>query len=684
MLFRSAVAIGASAGYSIQGCSAVAIGSGAGELSQGQNSIAIGAAAGQCYQAANTIILNARGSCFPLNGNAQTCAFYVAPVRGVCTAVANILYYCTGSKEIISGPQANSIVNGNSNIIIPVSCGPILLSSGGIANVLTINQGNIAIIGNITNTGNATFAANVNAPSSIFVNGTSYDAQVSITDVAADHVAQLLITRASTSVQALQAFAYNPSDDPLTNVAVTNGQTISSLEFLAQTGTQYGQFAQIDAFASNSGNIGDGTSNPGALGFNVTPDGSITPQQVLLLDQDLSATFQGNVSVVGNIIGAYLWGDGSNITNIKANNIVGGYGNANVAAYLSSGNVTTNIITTGQLKQCNAKIALGGGAGASSQGANSIAIGYNSGGTSQNTYSIAIGCNAGAASQGGTAIALGSSAGSCHQGGLAIAIGYQSGLISQAGNNISIGKQAGYYRQATNTVAIGTQSGYSLQGQYAIAIGCNAGERNQGSTAIAIGSSAAQTSQGGFAVAIGYQAGLTNQAGNSISIGIKSGFNSQQLCAVAIGAQAGYSLQGCQTVAIGMQAGFKSQSSNAIAIGSLSGYSAQGTQAVAIGHCTGLISQGGYSVAIGGCAGRVTQGNYSIAVGYQSGYSVQANNTIILNASGSLLTQTTANTFTVKPVRSVTGTAVVPLRTPPSGFFPMSYNPTTGEIIYWV
>jgi hypothetical protein len=55
------------------------------------------------------------------------------------------------------------------------------------------------------------------------------------------------------------------------------------------------------------------------------------------------------VSISGNITGAFFFGDGSNLTNINGSNIIGGYGNANVAEYLASDTITTNIFTTGNI-----------------------------------------------------------------------------------------------------------------------------------------------------------------------------------------------------------------------------------------------------------------------------------------------------------------------------------------------
>jgi hypothetical protein len=158
---------------------------------------------------------------------------------------------------------------------------------------------------------------------------------------------------------------------------------------------------------------------------------------------------------------------------------------------------------------------------------------------------------------------------------------------------------------------------------YAVALGLNAGNTSQGFTAVAIGTSAGAGSQGSGAVAMGYIAGLSQQGANAI--------------------------------AIGNQAGNISQGANAIAIGSYPADSAQGTNAIAIGYTAGYISQGMNAIAIGKSAGVENQGA----------------NSIILNATGATLDQTTANTFTVAPIRNAGGT---------SGL--LQYNSTTKEVTY--
>ncbi len=104
---------------------------------------------------------------------------------------------------------------------------------------------------------------------------------------------------------------------------------------------------------------------------------------------------------------------------------------------------------------------------------------------------------------------------------------------------------------------------------------------------------------------------------------------------------------------------------------------------MAIGYQAGRENQGDNAVAIGAQAGETAQGDAAVAIGRQAGQTSQANNSIILNATGSALDQTTANTFTVKPVRAVANVtfAAPDSGSVPAGFSPMYYNPTTGEII---
>ena len=121
---------------------------------------------------------------------------------------------------------------------------------------------------------------------------------------------------------------------------------------------------------------------------------------------------------------------------------------------------------------------------------------------------------------------------------------------------------------------------------------------------------------------------------------------------VAFGQNAGATGQGEFAVAIGHLAGNASQGNAAVAIGASAGQTTQGVHAVAIGTDTGATTQGNRAVAIGYLAGSTAQGTAAVAIGYYAGELNQGNNSIIINATDTSLQQTTANTFTVAPVRN--------------------------------
>jgi hypothetical protein len=148
---------------------------------------------------------------------------------------------------------------------------------------------------------------------------------------------------------------------------------------------------------------------------------------------------------------------------------------------------------------------------------------------------------------------------------------------------------------------------------------------------------------------------LSTVAGTYGNANVTSYF--QSLTSLALGSGAGATAQGLGSVALGLNAG-----------------NDQGYYAVAIGIGSGRVAQSDSAVAIGGEAGWVSQGINSVAVGYRAGTTNQANSSIILNATGANLNATTANTFTVAPVRNDVSTANVAQV--------MFYNTTSKEITY--
>jgi hypothetical protein len=116
----------------------------------------------------------------------------------------------------------------------------------------------------------------------------------------------------------------------------------------------------------------------------------------------------------------------------------------------------------------------------------------------------------------------------------------------------------------------------------------------------------------------------------------------------------------------------RNTANNSVAFGQGAGLNSQGATAIAIGADAGYYTQGAGAVAVGESAGESYQGANAVAIGKKAGYYYQANNSIILNATGDPLEQTTANTFTVAPIRTDSGHTAQAL----------SYNTTTKEITY--
>ena len=190
----------------------------------------------------------------------------------------------------------------------------------------------------------------------------------------------------------------------------------------------------------------------------------------------LNISLNQRIDIIGSV-----FGDDSSVLVDGVNNYI--YGNVSATT----------------LRTSETKIALGSGAGA----------------TSQTTGAIAIGQQAGEASQ-SMAIAIGSGAGQASQGFMAVAVGHGSGLGGQGANGVAIGASAGELNQGSSGIAIGYYAGKTTQESGAVAIGYTTGQVTQRTGAVAIGWSAGQTNQGANAIAIGYRAGFTNQNASSI------------------------------------------------------------------------------------------------------------------------------------------------------------------------
>ena len=139
---------------------------------------------------------------------------------------------------------------------------------------------------------------------------------------------------------------------------------------------------------------------------------------------------------------------------------------------------------------------------------------------------------------------------------------------------------------------------------------------------------------------------------------------------IALGDSAGVTNQGNEAVAISSLAGYIDQGTQAVAVGVSAGRERQGAQATALGRYAGQNDQGVSAVAIGHSAGRETQGTVAIAIGKLAGETNQAANSIVLNATGSAVENTTASSLRIKPIRSATMTTI------------LGYDATSGEVMH--
>jgi hypothetical protein len=258
---------------------------------------------------------------------------------------------------------------------------------------------------------------------------------------------------------------------------------------------------------------------------------------------------------------------------------------------------------------------------------------------------------------------------------------FTSNVISDA-TSIYLTDEGNVAVYASSSVVLETNSDGNVASQWSF--------NDNGDIIFPNGATLRDSSQNGYdnALAFGYFAGHTSQGENAVAIGIQAGSSTQSDGAIAIGPYAGYFSQGTNTVAIGVLAGNSSQSTQGVAIGTLAGADTQSAGAVAIGYTSGQTAQKENAVAIGVQAGSDTQGVGAVAIGLNAGYSLQgiravaigadagdtnqANNSIIINATNSALNMTTANTFTVAPVRNDTGNISTS----------MYYNTTTKEVTY--
>jgi hypothetical protein len=198
---------------------------------------------------------------------------------------------------------------------------------------------------------------------------------------------------------------------------------------------------------------------------------------------------------------------------------------------------------------------------------------------------------------------------------------------------------------------VGYATGNCCQGHGAVAIGVSAGRNNQGEYGIAIGYRTARCTQQTNAIAIGTYAAESNiwldiewasGDGSTNTIVITTGYNYSQI-------RVGMAL---------FNNGYNGQVITAI----------NGTTLTLDGPANSTVSTGTIQVV-----GR--QGQNAIAIGAFAAQYAQAPNSIVINATGSELPSQGSGTTVIQSLRQVSGGV------PPTGFYGVAWNPTTGEMI---
>ena len=613
---------------------------------------------------------------------------------GNITTTGNI----SGSYILGNGSQLTGIAAsyGNANVVANLAA----LGTNPITTTGNITAGNLITSGLLSVTGNITgnyFIGNGSQLTGISTslplsNGTSNiniaTANGNVTVTSAGNTwtfdtDRKLTVPAATGVPgsiSAQTAANGRGYDLRISAGNTNGCSIAGGDMYLSAGAGYG------GVAWNAGNVnivtGDRYSNPtgntwrfDALGNLTFPTGNlvIIPDDPAGNIASIASTDHplGILSTGANGAVSSLWVE--DIGNVSTSNIAAVYANPTPGSKIVRIAVGENGSPGPNLWDFNANgtLTLPNGATIQDTVGNALAFGLDAGATGpQGNAAVAIGQQAGETSQGLNAVAIGALAGTNTQNANTVAIGREAGQTTQQAGAVAVGLNAGTYIQGQNAVAIGSRAGNASQQTQSVAIGVDAAADSQGLNSVAIGPSAAAGSQGQKAVAIGLYAGNTTQGNSSVAIGDNAGFASQGIQAVAIGRTAGESTQGADAVAIGYGAGYQGQGLQAVAIGGSAGAVSQGVYAIAIGAAAG--AAGNSAVAVGSSAGYSNQGNFAVAIGKSAGATNQGNNSIILNATGSALDQTTANTFTVAPVRNdVANVTQV-----------MFYNTTSKEITY--
>ncbi len=153
----------------------------------------------------------------------------------------------------------------------------------------------------------------------------------------------------------------------------------------------------------------------------------------------------------------------------------------------------------------------------------------------------------------------------------------------------------------------------------------------------------------------------------STAIGHNAGNTGQAYNATAIGDGAAEAGQGQYGIALGRGAASTGQASGAFAAGALAGVNMDGLPLPQAPHAVAVGFQAGRGIVVDG----EVQGEASVAVG---AFTQVLDRTVVINASGALVTPEAPDRCYIRPIRSIIEGA--------TGMRQLYYNPLSREIVY--
>ena len=334
------------------------------EISNGTSNVAIDAANANITMAvagtANVVVVSTN----------------LVDVVGNITASGNV----TGSYFFGNGSQLSGIItsvsninNGTSNVSIDSANANVTVGVNGTANIAVFSSAGVEVTGNLTTTGNIVgggvrSTTSSTPPSTPSVGDVWYNTNNNILyRYTYDGASYFWEDITGGSIAANSTAIINGNSTAVVtqsggNIAITIGGTSNTTVFAQDRVTFAGNLLPTanvtyslgstsqrwkDLWISNSTiYLGDSVLSASGNVLTVGGEAVITSTNANTIDLSGNIT-GGNITTAGNITGAYIIGNGSQLTGLAAS-----YGNANVAAYLPTytGNVSAgNVTATGNI-----------------------------------------------------------------------------------------------------------------------------------------------------------------------------------------------------------------------------------------------------------------------------------------------------------------------------------------------